>query len=90
MDKCDMCGSKIEDNKCPCGVWKTNEEMKENPYKIKFLVGLCDFCKLETQVFKAKMTKFTHPIIEEIDVTMCEKCYYFNTPVNSLLKITHN
>lgn len=26
QDKCDMCGSKIEDSKCDCGIWKSKEE----------------------------------------------------------------
>ena len=29
MENCDMCSSKIEDGKCDCGIWKTNEEMKD-------------------------------------------------------------
>ncbi len=33
MDKCDMCGSKIEDGECSCGTWKSEEEMKDNPMK---------------------------------------------------------
>lgn len=26
MKNCDMCGSKIEDGNCSCGVWKSKEE----------------------------------------------------------------
>lgn len=33
MTHCDMCGAKIEDSKCDCGIWKTSEEMKEDPMK---------------------------------------------------------
>ncbi len=33
MDKCDMCGSKIQDSECDCGIWKSYEEMKDNPMK---------------------------------------------------------
>ena len=33
MNKCDMCGSKIIDGKCECGVQKSAEEMKDNPMK---------------------------------------------------------
>ena len=31
---CDMCGSQIKDGRCDCGVWKSAEEMKDNPMKI--------------------------------------------------------
>lgn len=31
MKNCDMCGSKIENGKCDCGIWKTSEEMKGCP-----------------------------------------------------------
>ncbi len=31
---CDMCGSKIENNKCSCGVWVDADEMKDNPMKL--------------------------------------------------------
>lgn len=27
-EKCDMCGSKIENGECECGTWKSTEEMK--------------------------------------------------------------
>ena len=30
-EKCDMCGSKIQDNKCDCGIWKDADEIKDNP-----------------------------------------------------------
>ena len=30
---CDMCGSKIENGKCSCGTWKSNEETKDCPMK---------------------------------------------------------
>ena len=30
MVHCDMCGSKIQDNKCNCGVWKTAKENKDD------------------------------------------------------------
>ena len=33
MEICDMCGSKIENGKCDCGEWKSDEEMKYNPMK---------------------------------------------------------
>jgi len=33
MDRCDMCGSAIEDGKCSCGTWKSAEEMKDCPFK---------------------------------------------------------
>lgn len=32
-EKCDMCGSPIENEKCNCGTWKTSEEMKDDPMK---------------------------------------------------------
>jgi hypothetical protein len=31
MKNCDMCGSKITDGKCSCGIWKSEEEMKDDP-----------------------------------------------------------
>jgi hypothetical protein len=31
---CDMCGSKIIDNICDCGVWVDADEMKDNPMKL--------------------------------------------------------
>ena len=34
MNKCDMCGSDIVENKCSCGTWKSAEEMKDDPMKI--------------------------------------------------------
>lgn len=34
MDKCDMCGSSIVNGRCGCGVWKSAEEMKDNPMKM--------------------------------------------------------
>lgn len=33
MDKCDICGTKIEDGKCPCGIWLSKKEFEENPFK---------------------------------------------------------
>lgn len=33
IEKCDMCGSKIKDNKCSCGTWRTPEESKDCPLK---------------------------------------------------------
>jgi len=33
MENCDMCGSKIVDGKCDCGIWKSAEEMKDCPMK---------------------------------------------------------
>ena len=33
MSECDMCGSKIIDNKCDCGIWQSSEEMKDCPMK---------------------------------------------------------
>ncbi len=33
MENCDMCGSKIIDSKCPCGTWKSKEEMENSPLK---------------------------------------------------------
>ncbi len=34
MDKCDMCGSLIENGRCSCGEWKSAEEMKGDPMKL--------------------------------------------------------
>ena len=34
MDKCDMCGSKIIENKCDCGEWKSKEETENDPMKL--------------------------------------------------------
>ena len=31
---CDMCGSSIENNKCDCGEWIPEEDMKKNPMKL--------------------------------------------------------
>lgn len=33
-ENCDMCGFKIEDGKCECGIWESAEEMKNNPMKL--------------------------------------------------------
>lgn len=33
MNKCDMCGSKIENSKCSCGTWASKEESENNPMK---------------------------------------------------------
>jgi hypothetical protein len=33
-DKCDMCGTEINDGKCSCGIWKSPEEMKDCPLKL--------------------------------------------------------
>ena len=33
MKNCDMCGYKIVDGECNCGVWKSPEEMKDHPMK---------------------------------------------------------
>lgn len=33
MDNCDMCGSKIIDGECDCGIWKSSEEMENCPLK---------------------------------------------------------
>lgn len=33
MDRCDMCGTKIENGKCSCGAWKNEEEMQNCPLK---------------------------------------------------------
>jgi hypothetical protein len=30
---CDMCGGKIENGRCGCGVWKSKEEMQDDPMK---------------------------------------------------------
>jgi hypothetical protein len=29
---CDMCGTKIENGKCTCGVWVSKDEMKDHPF----------------------------------------------------------
>lgn len=34
MTNCDMCGSKIKDGKCTCGIWKSAEEMQDDPMKL--------------------------------------------------------
>ncbi len=34
LENCDMCGSKIEDSKCDCGVWIPKEEMENDPMKL--------------------------------------------------------
>ncbi len=34
MEKCDMCGSKIENGRCCCGKWKSADEMKDCPIKL--------------------------------------------------------
>jgi len=34
MKNCDMCGSKIENNRCDCGIWVDAEKMKDNPIKL--------------------------------------------------------
>ncbi len=33
IDKCDMCGTKIENGECECGTWKSAEEMKDCPIR---------------------------------------------------------
>jgi hypothetical protein len=32
IEKCDMCGTKIEKGRCSCGEWKSKEEMADNPF----------------------------------------------------------
>ena len=34
LENCDMCGSKIENNKCSCGEWISAEDMKDDPMKL--------------------------------------------------------
>jgi hypothetical protein len=34
LENCDMCGSKIEKNKCSCGEWISAEDMKDDPMKL--------------------------------------------------------
>ena len=34
ITKCDMCGSKIIDNKCNCGEWFSKESMENHPLKL--------------------------------------------------------
>lgn len=31
MNNCDMCGSKIENGKCDCCIWKIKEETQYDP-----------------------------------------------------------
>lgn len=31
---CDMCGTKNEKGRCSCGIWKSKEEMENDPFKI--------------------------------------------------------
>lgn len=33
MKNCDRCGTEIKDNKCDCGVWRSCEEIQEDPMK---------------------------------------------------------
>ena len=33
IDKCDMCGTAIEDGKCSCGTWTDHEGLKYSPFK---------------------------------------------------------
>ncbi len=33
MKNCDMCGTEIIDGECSCGIWKSKEEMEDNPMK---------------------------------------------------------
>lgn len=33
MKNCDMCGSEIKNGECSCGVWKSEEEMQDDPMK---------------------------------------------------------
>ena len=33
MNKCDMCGSKIENSECDCGTWATAEEAEKCPIR---------------------------------------------------------
>jgi hypothetical protein len=33
IEKCDMCGTKIENGQCDCGEWKSAEESAECPMK---------------------------------------------------------
>jgi len=34
MINCDMCGSKIENGKCSCGIWHSKEETENCPLKM--------------------------------------------------------
>ena len=33
ITNCDMCGATIQEGKCNCGVWKSKEEMEDDPMK---------------------------------------------------------
>jgi hypothetical protein len=33
MENCDMCGTKIENNNCKCGIWQSKEEMDDCPFR---------------------------------------------------------
>lgn len=37
IDKCDMCGTAIENGKCSCGTWKSAEEIKDHPIQKSLL-----------------------------------------------------
>lgn len=34
ITKCDMCGSKIIENKCNCGIWVDADIAEKDPYKL--------------------------------------------------------
>lgn len=50
MTNCDMCGTKIENNRCDCGIWTSREENENNPipkainlfHDMKRLTHTCD------------------------------------------------
>ncbi len=33
LTHCDMCGTEIKDGKCSCGIWQSEEEMKDCPFR---------------------------------------------------------
>lgn len=47
MKNCDMCGTEITDGRCDCGVWKSKEEMENNPFKL----ALEEFHDMKSFVF---------------------------------------
>ena len=47
IEVCDMCGSKIKDGQCSCGVWSSKEENESNPIHL----GLEKFHEMKQMTF---------------------------------------
>lgn len=51
MNNCDMCGTEIKEGKCSCGIWKSKEEMENDP----MMLGLEQFHEMKQFTFTGDM-----------------------------------